>query len=346
MATATTTATKQAIAEETHRRKRWSPERFLSPMILTPSVIAIFVFVYGFIGATVWVSLSNWGSAKENWSIRHPLFQTYKNLFNQVRFQTDLRNTLIFTVGFLILAVISGLVLAILLDQHVFGTSVFRNIYLFPYALSFIVTGVAWRWLFQPDTGINLFFEQTGINSLLEKSGAGPIKPGWLTDPRVVAQVNDSLAKVIPFSDGISAKLGLPLAMIPVIIAASWQLSGFAMAMYLAGLGTIPQELREAAQLDGASTFQMYRHIIVPLLTPITVSILIILGHVSLKIFDLIYAMSGKGPGFATDVPGIFVFDKTFLAQQYNVGAAASIVMLVMVSIVIVPYLARSLKDL
>jgi glucose/mannose transport system permease protein len=134
--------------------------------------------------------------------------------------------------------------------------------------------------------------------------------------------------------------------MIPVVIAAAWQLSGFAMAMYLAGLGTIPQELKEAAQLDGATTWQVYRHIIIPLLTPITVSIVIILGHVSLKIFDLIFAMSGKGPGFATDVPGIFIFDKTFGAQQYNIGAAASVVMLLLVSIVIVPYLARTLKEL
>src|SRR3954449_1472046 len=206
MATATTTATKQVTTETAKRRKRWSQERFLSPIMLTPSLIAIFIFVYGFIGATVWVSLSNWGSAKENWSIKHPLFQTYKNLFHQLRFQTDLRNTFVFTVLFLIFAVISGLVLAILLDQHVFGTAVFRNIFLFPYALSFIVTGVAWRWLFQPETGINLFFQQTGINNALEKAGVGPIKPGWLPDPRVVAQVNDSLAKILPFSDGITAK--------------------------------------------------------------------------------------------------------------------------------------------
>jgi glucose/mannose transport system permease protein len=104
--------------------------------------------------------------------------------------------------------------------------------------------------------------------------------------------------------------------------------------------------LREAAQLDGATTWQIYRHIIIPLLTPITISVMIILGHVSLKIFDLIYAMSGKGPGFATDVPGIFMFDKTFGAMQYNLGAAASVVMLILVSLVIVPYLARTLKEL
>jgi glucose/mannose transport system permease protein len=104
--------------------------------------------------------------------------------------------------------------------------------------------------------------------------------------------------------------------------------------------------VREAAQLDGASPWQVYRHIIIPLLTPITVSTMIILGHVSLKIFDLVYAMAGKGPGFATDVPGIYVFDKTFSATQYNLGAAASVVMLILVSLVIVPYLVRTLKEL
>jgi glucose/mannose transport system permease protein len=136
------------------------------------------------------------------------------------------------------------------------------------------------------------------------------------------------------------------MALLPVMIAATWQLSGFAMAMYLAGLGTISNDIREAASLDGASTWQIYRHIIIPLLRPITVSTLIILGHVSLKIFDLIYAMSGSGPGFATDVPGIFVFEQTFRATRYNLGAAASIVMLLLVSLVIVPYLARTLKEL
>src|SRR5215204_4258295 len=113
MATATTTATKQAAAQVARRPRRWSQERLLSPLMLTPSIIAIFVFVYGFIAATVWVSLSNWGTAKETWSLKYPLYSTYENLFNQVRFQTALRNTIIFTVLFLILAVIGGLVLAI-----------------------------------------------------------------------------------------------------------------------------------------------------------------------------------------------------------------------------------------
>ena len=102
---------------------------------------------------------------------------------------------------------------------------------------------------------------------------------------------------------------------------------------------------REAAALDGATSWRTYRDIIIPLLKPITISTLIILGHISLKIFELIFAMSGKGPGFATDVPGIFVYEQTFSATRYNLGAAASIVMLIMVSLVMIPYLIQSMKD-
>ena len=328
------------------RQGRFAADRLLPPLILAPSLFALFVFVYGFIGATIWVSLSNWRSLKIDLSLRHPLFQTYQSLFTDRRFQTDLRNTLVFTTLFLITAVGSGLVLAILLDQKVFGRALFRNVFLFPYALSFITTGVAWRWIFNPETGVNLLFQYSGLNAALSQVGVGPLKPGWLTDPQILWQINGGLEKIFPAASGIHTKLGIPLALIPVTIAAAWQLSGFAMAMYLAGLGTISNELREAAQLDGASTWQIYRHVIIPLLTPITISVLIILGHVSLKIFDLIYAMSGKGPGFATDVPGIYVFDKTFAGTQYNLGAAASIVMLILVSLVIVPYLVRTLREL
>ncbi len=332
----------------TRKGRRWlSSERLLPPLIIGPSLIALFIFVYGFIGATIWVSLSNWSSARITWSIRHPFGITYQKLFSQTRFQSDLRNTFFFTVMFLLASVGGGLILAILLDRKVFGNSIFRNIFLFPYALSFITTGVSWRWIFNPQTGINLLFQQSGLNRLLGWIGLGAFAPAWLTDARVVGQVNDGLGRIWPWSaTHITTQLGLPLALIPVTIAAAWQLSGFAMAMYLAGMGTIPNEVREAAELDGANTYQVYRDIIIPMLRPITISVMIILGHVSLKIFDLIYSMSGKGPGFATDVPGIFVFDKTFGGLQYNLGAAASIVMLLLVSLVIVPYLIRQLKEL
>ncbi len=330
-------------AVETSTRKvRFRGESLLPKLLLSPSLLAIIVFVYGFIGMTIWVSLSNWRSASMDLSLAEEPFQTYQRLFTMSRFQTDLRNSLIFTVLFLVFSVLIGLTLAILLDQSVFGRSIFRNIFLFPYALSFIVTGISWRWVFNPETGINLLLDNLGVNWLLGQLGLPEFAPPWLTTPEVVGD----LAAWLPGLDGIRTQLGLPLAMIPVVIAAVWQLSGFAMAMYLAGLGTISHEIREAAQLDGATTWRIYRDIIIPILRPITISILIILGHVSLKIFDLIYAMSGSGPGFATDVPGIFVYEQTFRATRYNLGAAASIVMLIMVSLVIVPYLARNLKEL
>lgn len=327
-------------------RRRFNTDKILSPLLLAPSAIAIFIFVYVFIGYTFYVSLTNWKSAKRDLSIRHPIGETYLDLFSMSRFQIDLRNTLVFTVMFLIVSVGVGLSLAILLDRTIKGGALFRSIFLFPYALAFITTGVAWSWIFNPETGVNLLFNSTGINKALESIGMEPLKPGWITNPDILFQLNGAIAAIYPPAGDWGLKMGIPAAMIPVTIAAGWQLSGFAMASFLAGLGTIPHEVREAAALDGADGFHLYKDIIIPLLKPIIVATLIILGHVSLKIFDLIYAMSGKGPGFATDVPGIFVYEMIFRAQRYNLGAAASIVMLVLVSIVIVPYLARQMKDL
>ncbi len=318
-------------------RRRGISERWLSPLILSPSLIAVFIFVYGFIGMTIWVSFSNWRSPRQDLSIISPLFSTYQRLFETTRFQIDLRNTLIFTVLFLVGSVGIGLLLAIALDQTLPARGLIRNIFLFPYALSFVVTGVAWRWIFNPESGLTQLADDLGINWLLGLVGLGPLHIDWLVDPTIWG--------ALPAPDFIRPQLGIPIAMIPVIIAAVWQLSGFAMAMYLAGLGTISNEIREAAALDGATGWQVYRHIIIPLLRPITISTLVILGHVSLKIFDLVFAMSGSGPGFATDVPGIFVYEQTFRATRYNLGAAASVVMLFLICVVMVPYLARSLRD-
>lgn len=333
-------------ATRTAQRPAFSVERILSPALLAPSVVAIFIFVYGFIGYTFFVSLSNWKSAKPNMTLRRPIGAVYADLFSQTRFQIDMRNTVVFTMLFLLMAVLGGLALAVLLDRHVPAGGLFRSIFLFPYALAFITTGVVWSWIFNPETGVNLLINATGINSALAAAGMEPIKPGWITNPDVIWQLNGLIASVYPPAAEWSLKLGVPVAMIPVAIAASWQLSGFAMAMFLAGLGTISPEVREAAALDGATDWRLYKDVIIPLLNPITISVLVILTHVSLKIFDLIYAMSGKGPGFATDVPGIFVYEMIFRAQRYNLGAAAAIVMLVAVAIVIVPYLARQLKSL
>ncbi|MCD6540376.1 sugar ABC transporter permease, partial [Candidatus Bipolaricaulota bacterium] len=278
--------------------RRWlKGERLVTLLLLLPSVIAVAVFVYGFIGWTGYVSLSNWNKLLPDYTFVG--FKNFLKLFAHPRFQIDLRNLAVFTALFLTGSLVIGFLLAVLLDRKVKGESVFRTIYLYPMSLSFIVTGVVWRWLMNPGSPQ---MGSTGINLLLEKLGLGFLKCGWYTDPR----------------EGIKA----------VVIAAIWQMSGYVMAMYLAGLRGIPEELREAARVDGASEIQIYRYVILPLLRPITLGAVIILGHISLKIYDLIVAMTGPGPGFSCDVPAYFMWETTFHANRFAQGAAIAIVLL------------------
>jgi glucose/mannose transport system permease protein len=302
------------------RRERW-----IAFLMILPSIILIAIFVYGFIGWTTTVALSQWDGIEPDYTWVG--LDNFEQLFakeggvSAKRFAIDLWNTFFFTGLFLIVCVVLGLLLAILLDQNVKGEGIFRTIYLFPMSLSFVVTGVVWQWIFAPGTGSRL----RGVNALLSSVGLESLRWGWYTDTQSVG----------PFH----------VALIPVIIAASWQLIGYTMAMYLAGLRAIPEELREAARVDGASEVGLYRHIILPIMRPITLSALIVLGHTSLKIFDLVYTMTGKGPGFVTDVPGIFMFETTFQGNHYAQGAAISMVMLLMVTVVIIPYLTLSLRQ-
>jgi glucose/mannose transport system permease protein len=331
----------QAVPERTRtpvpRRPKASLRRVLSRnrfslITLTPTMLLVLVFVYGFIAYTVRVSLSKWRGLVQNLELKRPVGSTYNDLARTPRFQADLRNVFIFTGLFLTLAIIVGLLLAMLVHNLLRGRAFFRSIFLFPYSLSFIVTGVVWRWLFTPSTGANLILKGLGVEH----------GPKWITDPTVAGDVSGALNKVLPGGDFIQVKLGIPLAIIPVVFAASWQLAGFAMANFLAAMSAMPDEIHEAAQLDGAGWFSYHWHIVLPMLRSTVLTVAIILGYVSLKSFDLVYAMVGQGPGFATDVPGIFVFEQTFRALRYNTGAGASVVMLVLVCIVILPYLYRS----
>jgi glucose/mannose transport system permease protein len=300
------------------RRERW-----LAFLMVLPSIILIAIFVYGFIGWTTTVSLSKWDGIEPDYTWVG--LENFRKLLvgggtSARRFHIDLWNTFFFTLLFLVACVVVGLVLAILLDQQIKGEGIFRTIYLFPMAISFVVTGVVWQWIFAPGTETRL----RGVNALLHSVGLDILRWGWYTDTTSIG----------PFH----------VALIPVIIAAAWQLTGYTMAMYLAGLRSIPEELREAARVDGASEIGIYRHVILPMLQPITLSALIILGHTSLKIFDLVFTMTGRGPGFVTDVPGIFMFETTFQGNHYSQGAAISIIMLLTVAVVVVPYLIHSLR--
>ncbi|AEH51555.1 carbohydrate ABC transporter permease [Pseudothermotoga thermarum] len=289
-----------------------SKDRILAILFILPSIALVAIFVYMFIGWTGFVSLVNWRDI-------HPDFTfvglaNYKRLFQHFRFIVSMKNTAIFTALFLSSSIVIGLLLAILLDRKVRFEWVFRTIYLFPMSISFVVTGVVWRWILNPGPGI----ESVGLNYLLEKIGLGFLKSGWYTDPRI----------------GIKA----------VVIAATWQMSGYVMAMYLAGIRGIPTELYEAAQLDGATTFQVYRYVVLPLLKPITLGAIIVLGHISLKIFDLVFAMTGSGIGFSCDVPALFMYDTTFRGNYFSQGAAIAIVLLAFVAALIIPYLIYGMK--
>ncbi|HEX8684561.1 MAG TPA: sugar ABC transporter permease [Ardenticatenaceae bacterium] len=289
---------------------RFTRETALGAAMVAPSILALLIFVYGFIAWSGRVSLSNWRGLTPNYEWAG--FSNYTNLFSDQRFYIDVRNTVIFTVLFVGGSLLLGLTLAILLDQRLSGESFFRSLFLFPMAISFIVTGVVWRWLMNPApgsrmTGLNLLFDRLGLDFLINQWHA---TPQW----------------------GIAA----------IAIPAIWQMSGYTMALYLGGLRSISDDLREAARMDGASEIQIYRHIILPLLSPITLSAMIILGHISLKVFDLIVAIAGKQ--LPLDVPAIYMWTTTFDGQFYSRGATIGILLLLSVAVLVIPYLAYTMR--
>ncbi len=300
-----------------------SKRKLIGFFVVSPSIVAIAIFVYGFIASTVRTSFSDFNSYSKLVKNEFEFvgFKNYQRLFQDVRFQTDLWNTLFFTLFFILGCVILGLFLANLLDRKLKGGRLFQNIFLFPYALSFVVTGTIWSWFFSPG---NYPTDPSGINMLLKNIGLGSLQWGWFTVTDKIGQFN--------------------LALIPVIIAATWQLSGYTMAMYLAGMRGIPTSMIEAARVDGATTWQIFWKVKMPLLKTITLSAMIILGHISLKIFDLVYAMTGSGPNNVTDMPAVYMYDLTFERDRYALGAGVAVIMLVMVAFVIVPYLLSTLK--
>jgi glucose/mannose transport system permease protein len=285
-------------------------DRFLNILLVSPSILAVFIFVYVFIGWSVRVSLSKWKGLTADYTWNS--INNYLELFADPRFHVDIRNTLIFTGVFVLGSISLGFILAVMLDQGLKGEGFFRSLFLFPMAISYIVTGVVWRWLMNPATGsrtsgLNLLFSNLGLESLVNQ---------WHTTP----------------TWGMAA----------IALAAIWQMSGYTMTLYLAGLRAIPQELKEAAQIDGASELQIYHYIMLPLLSPVTLSALIILGHMSLKVFDLIIAIAGKQ--LPLDVPAIYMWQVTFDGLFYGKGAAIGIILLVSVAVLIIPYIRYNLR--
>lgn len=284
------------------RLTHWLPK-----LVLSPSLLAVFVGVYLFIAWTGWISLS---SSKMVPQYDFVGLEQYVRLWATPRWDTAVVNLFLFTVLFLAITIAIGLFIAVLLDQQIRAEGFLRAVYLYPMALSFIVTGTAWKWILNPDLGVEKVVNELGWSGFVFD---------WITRPEY--------------------------AIYCVVIAAVWQSTGFAMAIFLAGLRGIDNSIIKAAQIEGASLPRVYMSIIVPMLRPAFLSVIVLLSYISIKSFDLVLALTGAGPGNATEMPSTFMFSATFRRNQMGVGAASAMMMLMTVAAIIIPYLYSELRE-
>jgi len=264
------------------------------------------VFVYGMIGYTLRESLQNRTNSYTE-DVFYVGLTNYVELWQDPEFTHALSNLLKFTAVFMIGCLLSGLIMSLLLEKGIKGEGFFRSTYLYPMAISFIAMGTSWRWLMDSARDA----DATGLNYLLQKVGLGALQSDWYT-----SEAGSMFAMSLP---------------------AIWQMSGYVMALFLAGFRGIPDDLREAARVDGASEFKIYRHILFPQLSPTFLTVLIILGHISMKVFDLIFGIATKS--YVTKVLAIYMWQVIFDFQNYAKGAAIAIVILVMIAVAVIPYL-------
>ena len=281
-------------------------QELLPKLVVAPSFFIILIFVYGFIAYTGLLSLTD---SKMLPSYNFVGLSNYSKLWALPHWWRAISNLAIFASLYIIICSVIGLFLAIFLDQKVRGEGFLRPIYLYPMALSFIVTGTAWKWFLDPGIGLENTMHLWGWESF---------QFTWIKDRNY--------------------------AIYCVVIAAVWQSSGFIMAMFLAGLRGVDGEILKAAQIDGASTFTTYRRIIIPMMRPVFLSAFVVLAHLAIKAYDLVVALTGGGPGQATELPATFMYSYTFTRNQMGIGASSAIIMLAMIFSIIVPYLYAEIR--
>ncbi len=281
-------------------------ENLLPKIVLSPTIVCILVFVYGFVIWTAWLSLT-----KSRLLPKYDIvgFLQYIKLFESERWWVAIKNLFIFGSLFIVFCTVLGLLLAILLDQRIRAEGAIRAIYLYPMALSFIVTGTVWKWILNPGLG---------LERLVKNMGFSDFTFDWLVDPE--------------------------MSIYTIVIAGVWQSTGFVMALFLAGLRGIDDSIIKAAQVDGASLPRIYRRIIIPSLRPVFFSTMIILSHIAIKSFDLVVVLTRGGPGYSSDVPATFMYAFSFTRNRLAFGAASAMVMFATVMAIIVPYLYSELR--
>ena len=278
----------------------------LPKLLLSPSALLVLVCVYGYIMFTIYLSFTS--------STLMPSYEWagtagYQRLFGLENWHVALSNLWVFASLYIGVAVALGLGFAILIDQHVRAEGMFRSIFLYPMALSFIVTGTAWKWLLDPGVGLEHTMHNIGWESFAF---------GWIKD-----------------SD---------MAIYCIVIAAVWQTTGFVMALFLAGLRGVDAEQISAARVDGARSWQIYLHIIIPQLGPVFVSAFVILAHMAIKSYDLVIALTNGGPGRSTWLPSVFMYQYSFTRNEMAVGAASAVMMLAGIGFVVLPYLFSEMR--
>ncbi len=282
-------------------------QAWLPRLVLAPSVAISLFFVYGFM---LWTFVLSLTSSRMLPSYDFVGFGQYARLMANERWWVASTNLMIFGVLFVVICLVIGALLAILLDQKIRQEGALRTIYLYPMALSFIVTGVVWKWLLNP---------QLGIQAMVQSWGFESFRFDWIVDP--------------------------DMAIYTLVIAAVWQASGFVMALFLAGLRGIDDSIIKAAQLDGASLPRIYLRVVLPCLRPVVFSAVMILAHIAIKSFDLVVALTGGGPGYATDLPATFMYAHAFTRAQIGLGSASAMLMLGGVLAILIPYLYSELRS-
>jgi glucose/mannose transport system permease protein len=267
----------------------------LVPMILTALVI--------FVGGTAWTVVHSFTNSRLLPRLEFVGFDQYERLWSTARWVVSIQNLALYGFLSMILSLVIGFTLAALLDRKIRFEGAFRTIFLYPFALSFVVTGVAWQWILNPDFGLQNLVREWGWTSFT-------FNP--LNDPNTV--------------------------MFGLLIAGIWQGSGLIMCIMLAGLRGIDEDIWKAARVDGIGTVKTYVRIIIPMMRPVFVTALVLIASGIIKLYDLVVAQTNGGPGISSEVPAKYVIDYMFRAQNLGQGFAASTMMLVSVLIILVPW--------
>jgi len=265
------------------------------PMILTTLVV--------FVGGTAWTVVYSFTNSKLLPRLKFVGFQQYDRLWSNSRWQVSIENLMLYGVFALVFTIAIGFLLAVLLDQKIRFEDTFRTVMLYPFALSFIVTGLVWQWILNPEFGVQSMVRALGWEDFV-------FNP--LYDPDIV--------------------------MFGLLIAGLWQGTGFVMCIMLAGLRGVDEDIWKAARVDGIPTWKTYLFIVVPMMRPVFITTLVIVASGIIKLYDLVVAQTSGGPGIASQVPAMYVYDYMFTAQNLGQGLAASTMMLLSVLIVLIPW--------